>query len=305
MALSRTDRSGDDTLTERGGEVPRWQSTAPAVTRKLRRWLMNVNNRQAGMRATGLVRAACDGAHISAGAEAPCYAIGPARSPPSPDAPRSRMNPVFADLPTTIFEVMSRPRPRPRRDQSRPGLSRRSRPRGRARARPPRRVLRRLEPVSADDGPAGPARGRSPRITRIIRASTSIPRREVMVTSGATEALAGALLALIAPGRRGRAVRADVRRLPAAGAAGRRRAALRDAAAARTSASTRRRWRRRSRTATRVVLLNNPLNPSRHDLRPRGPRRCSPRFCSRHDVDRGLRRGLGARRLRRRAGTAR
>ena len=57
-----------------------------------------------------------------------------------------------------------------------------------------------LEPVSADDGPARAARAPSPRITRISRASSLDPDGEVMVTSGATEALAGALLALIEPG---------------------------------------------------------------------------------------------------------
>ncbi len=66
------------------------------------------------------------------------------------------------------------PRARARRHQSRPGLSRRSRARGRA-AQGGRGGDRRLEPVSADDGPAGAAPGGRGALPRIGRTSTSIP----------------------------------------------------------------------------------------------------------------------------------
>ena len=68
------------------------------------------------------------------------------------------MNKVFADLPVTIFEAMSQARARQQRHQSRPGLSRRSRPGG----HPPRRggrVDERLQPISVDDGHSGTAAG--------------------------------------------------------------------------------------------------------------------------------------------------
>ena len=108
------------------------------------------------------------------------------------------MNPIFANLPTSVFEVMSRLARETGRGQSRPGISRRSRPGGRRR-KAAEAVRRRLEPVSADDGPARAARrGRGP--LPALQGLDLDPDAEVMVTSGATEALAGALLALIEPG---------------------------------------------------------------------------------------------------------
>ena len=122
--------------------------------------------------------------------------------PQGPEArpPPRRMNPVFADPADHRVRDHVAARAGPRRDQSRPGLSRRSGPRGRARARRAEAAARRLEPVSADDGPAGTARARSRRITRRFQGLDLDPETEMMVTSGATEALAGALLALIEPG---------------------------------------------------------------------------------------------------------
>ena len=83
--------------------------------------------------------------------------------------------------------------------QPRPGLSRRSRPRGRA-AQGGRGGGQRLEPVSVDARPARAAPGDRRALPALARTSRSIPTREIMVTSGATEAIAGSLLALIEPG---------------------------------------------------------------------------------------------------------
>ena len=109
------------------------------------------------------------------------------------------MNPVFAGLPTTIFEAMSRLARETGAVNLGQGFPDDAGPAD-VRQKGGRGGARRLEPVSADDGPARAAPGRRRRITGASRASTSIPEREVMVTSGATEAIAGALMALIEPG---------------------------------------------------------------------------------------------------------
>ena len=123
------------------------------------------------------------------------------------------------------------------------------------------------------------------------------PETEVMVTSGATEALAGALLALIEPGdevvlfepmydaylplvRRAGGVPRFVTLQPPA-------FRLTEAALARAFSPR-----------TRVVLFNNPLNPTATVFRAEDLALLG-RFCRRFDAVRGLRRGLGARGLRR------
>ena len=104
-----------------------------------------------------------------------------------------------------------------------------------------------------------------------------------MVTSGATEALAGALLALIEPGDEvvlfAPMYDAYLPLVPPR----RRRAAVRDAAAAR--------WRLDEAalaaafaTATRVVVLNNPLNPSATPVRAATTSTLLAAFCVRYDV---------------------
>ena len=107
---------------------------------------------------------------------------------------------------------------------------------------------------------------RSRRITGTGRTSTLDPDSEIMVTSGATEAIAGEPDGADRAGRRGGAVPAALRRLSAAGAAGRRRAALRPAEPPHWR-FTGRRWRARSRRRRKLVLFNNPLNPVRHGVR--------------------------------------
>ncbi|HEV7438286.1 MAG TPA: aminotransferase [Methylobacterium sp.] len=169
------------------------------------------------------------------------------------------MNPVFADLPTSVFEVMSR-------------LARET------------GAINLGQDFPDDPGPADiRARGAEalrdgfnqyppmmglPALRRAIAAHYAHhqglaldPETEVMVTSGATEALAGALLALIEPGdevvlfeplydaylplvrRAGGVPRIVTLRPPAFRL---------DAEALAKAFSAR----------TRVVLLNNPLNPS-------------------------------------------
>ena len=87
------------------------------------------------------------------------------------------------------------------------------------------------------------------------------PDAEVLVTTGATEAIAATLLALCEPGRRGRHVRALLRLLRGLHRAGRRRAAPGHPAPARLRDRSRR-ARRRLLAAHRLVLLNSPHNPT-------------------------------------------
>ncbi len=144
------------------------------------------------------------------------------------------MNPIFADLPTTVFEVMSalaRETGAVIISARAPG---RSGPGGR-RAKAAEAVDGGLEPVPADDGAARAALERSPGTTPAGRGSISTRNTEIMVTSGATEALAGALMALIEPGDEVVLFEPMYDALPAAGAPGRRRAALRHPGRRRTS----------------------------------------------------------------------
>ena len=61
-------------------------------------------------------------------------------------------------------------------------------------------VDRRLQPVSVDDGHPGAAAGDRRRITGTGTGSSLDPMTEVMVTSGGTEALTSAILAVVEPG---------------------------------------------------------------------------------------------------------
>ena len=67
-------------------------------------------------------------------------------------------------------------------------------------ARRRRRAARRPQPVSADDRRARAAPGGRRARTAASTASRSIPAREVVVTSGATEAITACLMALLDPG---------------------------------------------------------------------------------------------------------
>ena len=157
-------------------------------------------------------------------------------------------NPIYEALPTTIFTVMSGLAREHRRDQPRPGLP------GRAGARadpPPRgRGGARAATTSIRRCPACRSCARRWRgTTRAARASTSTGASEVTVTSGATEALAACFLGADHARRRGGAVPAVLRQLPADGPPRRRRPEARAPGAAATGASTARRWRRRSPSA--------------------------------------------------------
>ena len=110
-------------------------------------------------------------------------------------------NPIFAELPTTIFEAISRALARGVRvDQSRPGLSL---------TIPGPEPVRRKAAEAVLDGYVSisrpwPARRAAPggrrTIIGAIKAWTPIGGAKVTITSGATEALAASLLALIRPG---------------------------------------------------------------------------------------------------------
>ena len=108
-------------------------------------------------------------------------------------------NPIYEALPTTIFAVMSGLAQETGAINLGQGFPDEPGPEA-IRRRAAEESLDRLQPVSADARPAGAARGGGARTTRAARASTSTGRREVTVTSGATEALAASFLALISPG---------------------------------------------------------------------------------------------------------
>ena len=199
------------------------------------------------------------------------------------------MNPVFADLPTTVFERMSRLA----RENGAvnlgqgfpddPGPARRA-PDGR------RGGGGGLEPIPADDGAAELRTAVAEHYGRVQ--DLAVEPDDVMITSGATEALAGALLALIEPGDDGGAVPADVRRLSAAGAAGRRRA--------RFVTLKPPHWQfsdddlaEAFSPRTRLVLFNNPLNPSGTVFGRDALERLA-RSCIAHDAVALWRRGVGA-----------
>ena len=118
------------------------------------------------------------------------------------------------------------------------------------------------------------------------------PDPQVVVTTGCTEAIAGALLGLVDPGRRGRRARAllrllrrDARRWPAA-------YDDRSPCAPPTSGSTLDELRDAITPRTRFLLVNTPAQPDRRGARRRGAqgdRRGRARARPRRDHRRGLR----------------
>jgi N-succinyldiaminopimelate aminotransferase len=108
------------------------------------------------------------------------------------------MNPIFADLPTTVFEVMSRLA----RETGAVNLGQ-----GFPDSPGPEDVRRKAAEAVMDGWNQYPPMMGLPELRQAIathyarhQGLTLDPEQEVMVTSGATEALAGALLALIRPG---------------------------------------------------------------------------------------------------------
>ena len=209
-------------------------------------------------------------------------------------APSRVMNSVFADLPVSVFEVMSRLA----REQDAVNLGqgfpddpgRRTCGEGRGSGR------QRLEPVSADDGPAGTAPGRRGALQALAGPRPRSRQRDhdhVRRDRGDRRRPDGADRA----GRRGGAVPADVRCLSAAGAAGRRRAALRAARAAALAL-------RRGDAGARVLAedkgraVQQSAQSGGHRVSARGSRTAGAllREIRRH---RGVRRGVGARHVRR------
>ena len=126
------------------------------------------------------------------------------------------------------------------------------------------------------------------------------PDTEVLVTAGATEAVAAALARAVRAGRRGGRPRADLRLLHGVRGDGRRPAAARHAHAARPTPSTSTPWPRPSRPQTRLLLLNSPHNPTGTVLSRRRAGRHRPPVRRARPAG-GHRRGLRAPRLRRRA----
>lgn len=218
--------------------------------------------------------------HIS---RAPAVVLGirPSAPPrPIPVVPPDVMNPVFATLPTTIFTVMS-------------GLARDLGAINLGQGFPddpgPEDVRRRAaEAVLDGDNQYPPMlglpalRGAIAAHYRHHQALDLDPQTEVMVTSGATEALASALLSLIAPGdevvlfaplydaylplvrQAGGVPRIVNLRPPHFG--------LEEEALARVFSDR-----------TKLVVLNNPLNPSATVLSGEDLALLA-RFCTRHDV---------------------
>ena len=150
---------------------------------------------------------------------------GPAQAyPPDPRVRCERERLLPRTRPRAVAAHRGRRRPaRRRRRDRRHDLRRDVRPRGRAPARStsarafPTRTdrprcsrppARRSPTASTSTRPAsgmpGAARGRSPSTSSGSTASTSTRHREVLVTAGATEALAATLLALVDDRRRGR-----------------------------------------------------------------------------------------------------
>ena len=91
---------------------------------------------------------------------------------------------------------------------------------------------------------------------------TPDPETEIIVTTGATEAIAAALLALVGPGRRGPDLRAVLRLLRRHHRAGRRHATPPPRCWPRTSCRTWTPSKQRSPTAPGWCCVNNPHNPT-------------------------------------------
>src|SRR5215217_6265466 len=190
------------------------------------------------------------------------------------------MNPILADLPTTVFEVMSR-------------LARETGAVNLGQGFPddpgPEDVRRKAADAVLDGWNQYPPMMGLPELRAAVAAHyrhwqglALDPESEVMVTSGATEALAGALLALVEPGdevvlfepmydaylplvRRAGGVPRFVTLKPPA-------FRLDEEALAQAFSPK-----------TRVVLLNNPLNPTA-TIFPDEDLLLLARFCERHDA---------------------
>ena len=98
------------------------------------------------------------------------------------------------------------------------------------------------------------------------------PDTEVLVTAGATEAIAAALLALCEPGDEVVTFEPYYDSYAACIAIAGRDAPRRDAAAARLRLRSRRRCAPRSRRARKLILLNSPHNPTGKVFTPRRAR---------------------------------
>ncbi|MDR7035333.1 aspartate/methionine/tyrosine aminotransferase [Methylobacterium sp. BE186] len=197
-----------------------------------------------------------------------------------PTSDRDGMNPVFADLPTSVFETMSRLA----REHGAINLGQ-----GFPDDPGPADIRERGARALVDGFNQYPPMMGLPALREAIAAHYARhqgldldPATEVMVTSGATEALAGALLALIEPGdevvlfaplydaylplvrRAGGVPRIVTLRPPAFGL---------DADALAAAFGPR----------TKAVLLNNPLNPSA-TMFSRADLELLAGFCRRHDA---------------------
>ena len=125
-----------------------------------------------------------------------------------------------------------------------------------------RRDPRRAQPVPARPGHPGPAAGDRRAPAAVLRPRPLDPDTEVLVTTGATEAIAAALLGLVDPGDEVIALEPFYDSYAACIADGRRRAGCRSPCARRTSGSTSTGCAPRSPTRTRLILLNTPHNPT-------------------------------------------
>lgn len=190
------------------------------------------------------------------------------------------MNPIFAELPTTVFETMSR-------------LARETGAINLGQGFPddpgPLDVRRKAAEAVLDGWNQYPPMMGLPELRQAVAAHYALhqglgldPEREVMVTSGATEALAGALLALLRPGDEVVLFQPlyDAY-LPLV---------LRAGGVPRLVRLEPPHWRfdeamlaQAFSDRTRVVLFNNPLNPS-GAVAPPEDLALLARFCVRHDV---------------------
>ena len=192
----------------------------------------------------------------------PTYAAGVTAQPLT----RTPLTAKLAGFGTTIFAEMSALAVHDRIDQPRPGLPRHRRP-GRGARRRRRRDPHRRQPVPARARACPCCARRSPTTSSGSTASSSTPIGEVLVTAGATEALAGALLGHARHRRRGRRVRADVRQLPGVHRPRRRGRPDRWCCAPASvptgsTGSTPTSCAPRSRPRTKLVLVNTPHNPT-------------------------------------------
>ena len=149
------------------------------------------------------------------------------------------------------------------------------------------------QPVPARPGHPASCGRRSPRTRSGSTASTLTRTREVLVTAGATEAIAAALHRPAGTGGRGHRVRALLRLLRRLHRHGRGAAGCRSPSGRPASAPTWTRCAPPSPPRTRLILLNTPHNPTGAVFTPDGARR-DRRAGLRARPAGGLRRGLRA-----------